>query len=88
MRRGLGDRPERGERPARDGSGEEAVDQPRPGAGTGLAGGRVHALLAFPIALVALWLKSRMEERWMAAEFGDGYAEYRRTSWALVPFVL
>jgi protein-S-isoprenylcysteine O-methyltransferase Ste14 len=56
--------------------------------GTGLAGGRVHALLAFPIALLALWLKSRMEERWMAAEFGDRYAAYRRTSWALVPFVL
>jgi protein-S-isoprenylcysteine O-methyltransferase Ste14 len=56
--------------------------------GTGLAGGHAHALLAFPIALLALWLKSRLEERWMAAEFGDRYAEYRRTSWALVPFLL
>lgn len=56
--------------------------------GTGLAGGRAHALLAFPIALLALWLKSRLEERWMAAEFGDRYAEYRRTSRAIVPFLL
>jgi protein-S-isoprenylcysteine O-methyltransferase Ste14 len=56
--------------------------------GTGLAGGRVHALLAFPIALLALWLKSRMEERWMIAEFGERYALYKKTSWALIPFVL
>lgn len=56
--------------------------------GTGLAGGRVHALLAFPIALLALWLKSRMEERWMAAEFGERYAAYRQSSWALIPLVL
>ena len=56
--------------------------------GTGLAGGRVHGLLAFPIALTALWLKSRVEERWMGAEFGERYAEYRQHSWALIPFVL
>jgi protein-S-isoprenylcysteine O-methyltransferase Ste14 len=56
--------------------------------GTGLAGGRVHGLLAFPIALAALWLKSRVEERWMSAEFGERYAEYRQRSWALIPFVL
>jgi protein-S-isoprenylcysteine O-methyltransferase Ste14 len=48
----------------------------------------VHALLAFPIALTALWLKSRVEERWMGTEFGERYAEYRQRSWALLPFVL
>ncbi len=56
--------------------------------GTGLAGGRVHGLLAFPIALTALWMKSRVEERWMRAEFGERYAAYRQRSWALIPFVL
>ncbi len=56
--------------------------------GTGLAAGRVHGLLAFPIALAALWLKSRMEERWMAAQFADRYATYRSRTWALIPFVL
>ena len=56
--------------------------------GTGLAGGRVHALLAFPIALVALWLKSRIEERWMVAEFGERYEAYRKSSRAIIPFVL
>jgi protein-S-isoprenylcysteine O-methyltransferase Ste14 len=56
--------------------------------GTGLAGGRVHALLAFPIALVALWLKSRLEERWMVAEFGERYEAYRKRSRAIIPFLL
>ncbi len=56
--------------------------------GTGLAAGRVHGLLAFPVALSALWLKSRVEERWMGAEFGERYAAYRKKSWALIPFLL
>jgi len=56
--------------------------------GTGLASGQVHGLLAFPIALTALFLKSRVEERWMASEFGERYAAYRKKSWALIPFVL
>jgi protein-S-isoprenylcysteine O-methyltransferase Ste14 len=56
--------------------------------GTGLAAGRMHGLLAFPIALSALWLKSRAEERWIGAEFGERYALYKKNSWALVPLVL
>ena len=56
--------------------------------GTGLASGQVHGLLAFPIALTALLLKSRVEERWMASEFGERYATYRNNSWTLIPFVL
>ncbi len=56
--------------------------------GTGLASGRVHGVLAFPIALCAVWLKSRVEERWMGAEFGERYAAYKKKSWALIPFVL
>jgi protein-S-isoprenylcysteine O-methyltransferase Ste14 len=56
--------------------------------GTGLAAGQVHGLLAFPISLIALWLKSRVEERWMTAEFGERYVAYRMSSWALIPYVL
>ncbi len=56
--------------------------------GTGMASGRAHGLLAFPIALISLWLKSRMEEQWMGAEFGERYAAYRKGSWALIPFLL
>lgn len=56
--------------------------------GTGLASGRAHALLAFPIAVSALWLRSRAEERWMGEVFGERYAAYRRKSWALIPRLL
>jgi|HubBroStandDraft_4_1064222.scaffolds.fasta_scaffold95231_3 protein-S-isoprenylcysteine O-methyltransferase Ste14 len=56
--------------------------------GSGLAAGQVRGLMAFLIALVALWLKSRVEERWMLREFGDRYAAYRRTTWALLPYLL
>ena len=56
--------------------------------GTALAAGQVHGLIALALALVALWLKSRVEERWMQQEFGAQYAAYRASSWALIPFVL
>lgn len=56
--------------------------------GTALAGGRVQGLLAFVIALVALYLKSRIEERWMEAEFAARYADYKSRTWALIPLVL
>jgi len=56
--------------------------------GTGLAAGEVRGLVAFALAFAALWLKSRAEERWMEREFGERYAAYRRSSRALVPFLL
>lgn len=56
--------------------------------GTALASGRVHGLLAFLIALVALIRKLRIEERYMSQEFGERYAAYRRGSWMLVPYLL
>jgi len=56
--------------------------------GSGLAGGQVRGAIAFLIALIALFLKSRLEERFMLEEFGERYAAYRRESWALVPYLL
>jgi protein-S-isoprenylcysteine O-methyltransferase Ste14 len=56
--------------------------------GTGLASGEVHGLLAFLITLTALWLRSRVEERWMSEEFGAQYTLYREKSWALIPLVV
>ncbi|HTC52117.1 MAG TPA: isoprenylcysteine carboxylmethyltransferase family protein [Steroidobacteraceae bacterium] len=56
--------------------------------GSGLAAGQARGLVAFLIALLALWLKSRAEERWMLREFAERYAAYRRTTWALLPLVL
>jgi protein-S-isoprenylcysteine O-methyltransferase Ste14 len=56
--------------------------------GSGLAAGQVRGLLAFAIALIAIWIRSRTEERWMMRQFGDRYAAYRKSTWALLPFVL
>jgi protein-S-isoprenylcysteine O-methyltransferase Ste14 len=56
--------------------------------GSGLAAGQVRGLVAFAIALVALWIRSRAEERWMLREFGDRYTAYRQTTWALLPWLL
>ena len=57
-------------------------------AGSALARGEWRGLLAVAIAALALWRKLRVEERWLAEEFGAAYAEYCRTTWALIPFVL
>lgn len=44
---------------------------------------------ALLVALCAgLWWKARTEERVMLAHFPDSYAEYRRRTHAIVPFVL
>ncbi len=56
--------------------------------GTAVASGRISGFLALGLASAALGLKIRIEERWLMKEFGDRYAEYRRTSWMLVPYLL
>jgi protein-S-isoprenylcysteine O-methyltransferase Ste14 len=55
--------------------------------GSGLAAGRLYGMAAFLLVALALWWRLRIEERWMAAEFGQRYEGYRRSSWALIPFV-
>jgi protein-S-isoprenylcysteine O-methyltransferase Ste14 len=54
-------------------------------AGSGLATGEWRGVLAWLIVLLALWRKSRLEERWLAEQFGPEYARYRREVAALVP---
>ena len=44
-----------------------------------------RGLLAVLLIAVALIFKLRREERWMLERFGNDYAEYRKTSWALLP---
>lgn len=56
--------------------------------GTAVASGRVSGFLALALGCAALGLKIRIEERWLMEKFGDRYAEYRRSSWMLVPYVL
>jgi protein-S-isoprenylcysteine O-methyltransferase Ste14 len=56
--------------------------------GSALAPGEVRGFLAFLIALMAIWGKSRLEESFMERQFGERYIAYRRSSWALVPGLL
>lgn len=56
--------------------------------GSALARGEWRGLVALAIALVALWRKWRLEERWLEESFGAAYTTYRQSTWALIPFVL
>lgn len=53
--------------------------------GTAIAIGQVRGVLAFLLVLVSLWVKWRLEEKWMREEFGQTYAEYARRVPAVVP---
>jgi protein-S-isoprenylcysteine O-methyltransferase Ste14 len=55
--------------------------------GSALASGKASAWLGLMLAICALVYKLRIEERWMLTQFGDRYREYRRATWALLPFV-
>jgi protein-S-isoprenylcysteine O-methyltransferase Ste14 len=57
-------------------------------AGTALAVAEWRGVVAVAIAVAALWRKLRMEERWLSEEFGERYADYRRRTRALFPFLL
>jgi protein-S-isoprenylcysteine O-methyltransferase Ste14 len=48
----------------------------------------MRGVLAVVIVVASLWRKLRLEERWMAEQFGDDYERYRDRVRALVPFVL
>lgn len=54
--------------------------------GSALALGQWRGVLAFLIALAALWRKWRLEERWMRERFGENYERYSRRVPAVVPF--
>ena len=57
-------------------------------AGTAVVSGSVHGLLGVALMAVAYARKIPMEEQGMGETFGDAYVEYRRRSWALLPFIL
>jgi protein-S-isoprenylcysteine O-methyltransferase Ste14 len=55
--------------------------------GTMLAKGTVPGVAGAALSALALWIKARMEERWLASELGEGaYAAYRRRVPMLLPF--
>jgi protein-S-isoprenylcysteine O-methyltransferase Ste14 len=57
-------------------------------AGTAVVSGQDHALLGVALFALAYARKIRMEERVLAAEFGEPYVAYRRRTAALIPWVL
>lgn len=56
--------------------------------GCAVALGEWRGMVALAIVAAALWRKLRLEERWLTEEFGTRYSDYRRETWALIPFVL
>jgi len=53
--------------------------------GTATVVGEWKAVLGIPFILASECIKARREERFMSAEFGDAYEEYRRGTWFLIP---
>jgi protein-S-isoprenylcysteine O-methyltransferase Ste14 len=56
--------------------------------GTAIVFGEVGCFVAVFLALVAWWLKSRVEEEFMTQQFGDDYRSYQKSVKRLVPFLL
>lgn len=55
--------------------------------GTAIASSQYHALLGVAILILAYLRKSRMEDQILAQSFSKEYEDYRRDTWALMPFV-
>ena len=56
--------------------------------GTAVTLGTVIDLLEVPLIACALWLKIRMEEKFMFETFGEQYTAYRQQVKALIPHVI
>jgi len=56
--------------------------------GAALVRGTVGAMVGVVAVVLALWLKGRMEERLLVAEFGEEYKAYQREVKFLIPFVV
>jgi protein-S-isoprenylcysteine O-methyltransferase Ste14 len=55
--------------------------------GTGLISGRLQGPIAVAMITLAYLRKLKIEESLLRTEFGASYDDYRRRSWALVPWV-
>jgi len=56
--------------------------------GTAVVYGEAGCFFAVVLAFVGWWLKARMEEEFMAQQFGEDYRRYQRNVKQLIPFVL
>ena len=54
-------------------------------AGNAIVVGDVRGIIAIAIVTLSFWLKYRQEERFMHAEFGERYDEYKRKTAPLFP---
>jgi protein-S-isoprenylcysteine O-methyltransferase Ste14 len=57
-------------------------------AGTAIKVGDWRGMLAVAIVLASFWRKLRMEERWLAEQFGPAYSDYVARTKALVPGII
>jgi protein-S-isoprenylcysteine O-methyltransferase Ste14 len=57
-------------------------------AGTAIVSGQYHALIGAALGVFAYWSKIRIEERALRERFGAEYDDYKRHSWALIPWLL
>lgn len=57
-------------------------------AGTAMVIGEWHALVGLAIAAFTYWRKLRLEEANLASVFGPAWADYRSSTWALLPGLL
>jgi len=56
--------------------------------GTAVVYGEAGRFVAVVLAFVGWWLKARIEEEFMAQQFGEDYRRYQRNVKQLIPFVL
>ncbi len=57
-------------------------------AGTAIVSGQYHALIGAALGVISYWGKIRIEERALSEAFGEEYADYKRQSWALIPWLI
>jgi protein-S-isoprenylcysteine O-methyltransferase Ste14 len=55
--------------------------------GTAVSSGQLHALVGVALLMLAYVRKTRLEEQILREHFGPVYDDYRRDSWALVPWL-
>jgi hypothetical protein len=55
--------------------------------GAAIVSGQYHVLFGVALGVFAYWRKIRIEKHAVREVFGAGYDEYRRHSWALVPWL-
>jgi protein-S-isoprenylcysteine O-methyltransferase Ste14 len=55
--------------------------------GQAIARSEIRGLIAAALVFISFWWKSRIEERWMAEQFGARYRAYSQHTAALIPYL-